>query len=100
MTDIFDLENLKDIPESIRCGLKRNNGGTFCDKILKLFEIAGKPHLSTEELTVGYYRKFGGNIKKTDMRNRLYQLSRQPFPRIEKVKGNRYLYRVRKKIKA
>ena len=99
MADIFDLEDIKDIPESIRCGLKQNNGGTFCDKVLKLFELADKPRLSIEELTVGYYRKFGGNIKKVDMRNRLYQLSCRPTPPIEKVKGCRCLYRARK-IKA
>ena len=54
-TDIFNTDNLEDIPESIKKDLLSNETEK---RILELFDIANRP-LNLDEITVGYYRKYG-----------------------------------------
>ena len=58
--DIFDLENVNDLPEEMRPARR----DTKVERILKLFEIANKP-LSSAQLAVGFYRKYGEQINRS-----------------------------------
>lgn len=69
--DIFDLENVSDLPEDVRpapCHAKS-------ERILKLFEIANKP-LSNEQLAVGYYRKYGEKLNRVNLSAYLNHMAR------------------------
>lgn len=88
MKDIFDTQRVDDLPENLKSGLKTG----FGDKILRLFEMAERP-LTIDELTVGYYRMFGGSTNRQSMMAKLYILAREPSSKIESCgKG---IYRVK-----
>ena len=72
MTDIFDMTDLSDIPETI----KNDVEDVVENNIIELFNIA-KRKLHIDEVTVAYYRKFGGEFTKTQMRTKLYNMSRK-----------------------
>ena len=95
MTDIFDLNNLDDLPEKIKDDLSIDK---FENRILILFDIA-KRSLSVDEVTIAYFRKFG----KEDIKNKrqivakLYNMSRSINPKIESVPHKKGIYRLRSK---
>lgn len=70
--DLFDLEDLSDLPEDLRPAQR----DTKIKRMLKLFEIANKP-LSNEQLAVGYYRKYGEKLKRGSMSAFLHYMARQ-----------------------
>ena len=70
--DIFDLENVNDLPEDMRPARR----DTKAERILKLFEIANKP-LSNAQLAVGFYRKYGEKINRSNLSAYLLHLSRR-----------------------
>lgn len=95
MTNIFDLTNTTDLPQKIRVGLAKRTPTKFESDICDLFKIAGTP-LTIDELTVGYYRKFGGNINKTLMMHKLYMATRNKCCSFEKVARTKSTYRLKK----
>lgn len=74
MKDIFDLNNLNDLPEDIRDGLKLP-GQTTYDKILSLFRE--KTTLSISEIQVGYYRKYKFSFKRGNLCTYLCHLKKR-----------------------
>ena len=70
--DIFDTSDLSDIPDIIRYDVE----DVMENNIIALFNIA-KRKLHIDEITVAYYRKYGGEITKAQMRTKLYNMSRK-----------------------
>lgn len=70
--DIFDLKKVDDLPEDMR-PVRRI---TKIERILKLFEIANKP-LSNAQLVVGFYRKYGEQIQRSNLSAYLQHMSRR-----------------------
>lgn len=89
MTDIFDVCNVDDIPDEIKNGL---NEVLFAKQVLELFDIA-KRDLSVDEITVGYFRKFGEPKTKKQIMGKLYNMARAVNPKIESVNGRKGVYR-------
>lgn len=69
-TDIFNTDNLEDIPEKIKKELSSNETEK---RILELFDIAKRP-LNLDEITVGYYRKYGEIKSRNFFMNKLYRM--------------------------
>lgn len=96
MTNIFDLKNTTDLPQGLRVGINKQKTPTkFESDICDLFKIAGTD-LTIDELTVGYYRKFGGNINKKLMMHKLYMATRNKHCGFEKVERTKSTYRLKK----
>lgn len=96
MTNIFDLTNTIDLPQEIRVGLNKQKTITeFESNICALFKTAGTD-LTIDELTVGYYRKYGGNINKKLMMHKLYLSSNKKHCGFEKAPGTKSTYRLKK----
>lgn len=89
MSDIFDVCNVEDIPDEIKNGL---NEVLFAKQILELFDIA-KRDLSVDEVTVGYFRKFGEPKTKKQIMGKLYNMARAVNPKIVSVRGRKGIYR-------
>ena len=97
MANIFDLTNTTDLPQGIRVGLNRQKTpNKFESDICELIKIAGTD-LTIDELTVGYYRKFGGKINKKLMMHKLYMAVRNRDCRFEKVSRTKSTYRLKDK---
>lgn len=95
MTNLFDLTNLSDLPNELKNGLSIKTPSKFESDIRALFEIADGP-LTIDEITVGYYRKFGGNINKKNMMHKLYVAARNKDCCFEKVRGSKSTYRLKR----
>lgn len=89
MVDIFDLQDVSDIPEEIK---KELNDDYFLNQILELFDIA-KRDLSVDEVTVAYFRKFNEVKTKKQIMTKLYNMARAATPKIVSVKGRKGVYR-------
>ena len=82
--NIFDIKDISDLPESVKekVGVKTNTISTAVKNLLALFDI--KDILSIDEMFVGYYRKYGIEVKRTWLSYALYncvkrnQLIREP----------------------
>lgn len=97
MTNIFDLTNTTDLPQKLRVGLNQQKTPTeFESNICALFKMAGTD-LTIDELTVGYYRKYGGNINKKLMMHKLYMASNKKYCGFEKAPGTKSTYRLKSK---
>lgn len=95
MTNLFDLTILSDLPKTLREGLSIKTPSKFESDIRALFEIAGGP-LTIDEITVGYYRKYGGTINKKNMMHKLYVTARNRDCCFEKVHGSKSTYRLKR----
>ena len=82
--NIFDIKDISDLPVSVKekVGVKTNTISTAVKNLLALFDI--KDILSIHEMFVGYYRKYGIEVKRTWLSYALYncvkrnQLIREP----------------------
>lgn len=95
MENLFDLTNTSDLPKTICEGLSIKTPNKFESDVRTLFEIAGGP-LTIDEITVGYYRKYGGNINKENMMHKLYITARNKDCCFEKVRGSKSTYRLKR----
>lgn len=89
MDNIFDLNNISDIPAEIKQELNRDS---FAEQIIELFNIANR-ELNVDEVTVGYYRKFNEIKTKRQIMTKLYNMSKESYPAIESVPGRKGVYR-------
>lgn len=89
MNNIFDLNDISDIPQEIKSELNRDK---FAEQILELFNMAGR-ELTVDEVTVGYYRQFQEIKTKRQIMTKLYNMSRETYPAIESVPGRKGAYR-------
>lgn len=78
-TDIFNTDNVDDIPDIIRKGLLSN---ALEQRILALFDIA-KRDLNIDEITVGYYRKYGEAKSRRFFMLKLYRMAKAYRPNVE-----------------
>ena len=78
-TDIFNTDNVDDIPDIIRKGLLSN---ALEQRILALFDIA-KRDLNIDEITVGYYRKYGEAKSRRFFMLKLYRMAKADRPKVE-----------------
>ena len=95
MANIFDLTNTTDLPKTIREGLSIKTPNKFESDVRALFEIAGGP-LTIDEITVGYYRKYGGTINKNNMMHKLYMAAKNKDCCFEKVRLSKSTYRLKR----
>lgn len=95
MANLFDLTNLTDLPKELRNGLAGKSPSKFESDVRALFEIAGGP-LTIDEITVGYYRKYGGTINKKNMMHKLYLAARNRDCCFEKVRLSKSTYRLKR----
>lgn len=89
MDNLFDLNNISDIPAEIKQELNRDS---FAEQIVELFNIANR-ELNVDEVTVGYYRKFNEIKTKRQIMTKLYNMSKESYPVIESVPGRKGVYR-------
>ncbi len=89
--DIFDLENIKDIPSSTKADLqfKKKCGiiGSVNQEVLDLFYI--KPCLSINEVIIGFYRKYKKETVKTTLVSRLGTLKKLGYLTVDIVNNER-----------
>ncbi|MDA0307507.1 MAG: hypothetical protein O2832_02140 [Proteobacteria bacterium] len=80
--DIFDLNNLSDIPNEIKSDLKVLSRDGFEKKIIDIFKKANR-ELNIDEITVGYYRVYKEVKERRQVMTKLYNMARSPRPAIE-----------------
>jgi hypothetical protein len=88
MSEIFDLNNLDDLPEDVRkevapLGLRKDT-----EMLLSLFDI--KNQLSIDEIVVGLMRKHGLKKKRSWVSSTIYNLKRREI--IKESDGNKKFY--------
>ena len=84
MDDIFDLDDLADLPPEL---IKELNLASDVDtKLLELFREAGK-ELNLTQLLVGFYRKYGEKKSRQYMMTTCYRLVKKGFLKPEEGKG-------------
>ena len=71
--DIFDMNNLEDLPENLRHELLLDGKAAG---IMSLIEKAGRP-LNINELLVAYYREFGAVKTRNWMVQKCYKLTKK-----------------------
>lgn len=86
--ELFDLGNVGDIPENLRKEIS-GRADKFEQNICELFDLAGRP-LSIDEVFVAYFRKFKEEKTRTQIMNKLYQMSKKNEPYIRVVKKGIY----------
>ena len=77
--DIFDTNNVQDIPPDVRSGLLANLAE---NRIVALFDVA-KRDLNLDEITVGYYRKYGEAKPRRFFMLKLYRMAKADRPKVE-----------------
>jgi len=87
--DVFDLNNIEDIPDSTKNQLRINMIREGAQNLLLLFNI--KEELSIDEIIVGFSRKYKEEKTRSWVSSNLHNLSKKNL--IEKVNGKRGVYR-------
>ena len=93
---IFDLINIKDLPDSIRRYLptkRKGFGDTIEEKMFDVLKMSKEP-LDTSEVLVGYYRLHKEEVKKGSIAAYLSQHSQGTNSKIKRVSHG--LYELRK----
>ena len=80
---VFNLEDIQDLPEKVRKGIIQHSD-EFENNILTLFNCANR-ELSIDEVCVAYYRVFKIEKTRTQIMNKLYQISQSSRAKIEKA---------------
>lgn len=89
MTDIFDLKNLDDLDNEVISNLSlKCLCPTMPEKVLALFKI--KKTLCTNEIIVGYYRKYNQHFTRIQALYYVHYLSKLKF--IDREKGKKGIY--------
>ncbi len=94
MENIFDLDNIKDIPDDLRSQLKLKKLDDFSDKLLQLFELAER-ELSVDEIMISYFRKYDITKTRRQIVAKMYSLSTSGH--IERVPNKRGVYNLEEK---
>lgn len=96
-TNIFDMKNLDDLPDSVKEGISSN---AYTEKIIKLFRMAKRP-LTIDEVTVAYYRVYKEVRTRRQINSKLYGLTKAVRPLLERSAiGRRGFYSLREKRKS
>lgn len=85
-SNLFDLDNLSDIPKELRGDLRVLSRDAFEKQIIELFVKANR-NLNIDEVMVGHYRRFGSGKDRSQILTRLYNMSRSGRPSLVSVKG-------------
>ncbi len=96
MQNIFDLNDVSDIPTEIKNELNRD---VFGEQIVELFKLAQR-ELSVDEVTVGYFRKFNEIKTKKQIMTKLYNMSRDNLSCVRSVPGRKGVYCIEQQAKA
>lgn len=97
--DIFNLDDLSDIPKAIVNDLSVCHEDKFSSEIRRLFEISTNGILSIDQVTVGYYRYFKAKKNRKAFMVKLYNISRNKKGFIETVKGRKGIYKLKEQQK-
>lgn len=89
--NVFDLSKLDDIPESIRSDLIVLHIKEFEKNIKDLFSLAGR-QLNLDEITVAYFRQYGGNYTRKQMMQKIYNMARASNPFIRAIEDRKGVY--------
>ena len=91
MGDIFDLEDVSDLPASLRERITKKNHDPFAMEIIDLLVRAGRP-LNLDELTAGYYRLYKKERSRKQIMAKLYTMSKQQDAPVRSIKGKHGVY--------
>lgn len=91
MVDGLDIKIFTDLTKKIKKGARKPSQEYY--RILDLFKIANRP-LSLDEVCVGYYRRYKEIRKRSQIRNRLYQMTIHGPERLERLPGI-WVYKLR-----
>lgn len=72
--DIFNMNDLSDIPVDIRSKLRTQKLNARGLRIVEMFRLAGRV-LTLDEAVVGYYRMYGEELNRRSMYQKLYNMS-------------------------
>lgn len=87
--DLFDIQNIEDVPVSIQKELKARRKSSMETKIMELFNIAQR-QLTIDEIVVALYRKFNVEKSARQVFNALYKMINEKNPQVECVKKGIY----------
>ncbi len=90
---LFDLNNIQDLPDTIKKELVSKRRGKLETRLLELFQLAQCP-LNIDQIQVAYYRKYSDIKTRQQIMSKLYQMLRADNPTIKSVAGRRGLYRL------
>ena len=96
MKDIFNIDNLTDIPKELAEQLSVSTIDRFTGELLELFTIAKKDCLSIDEVTVAYYRKYNKVKSRKAILMKLYNMSRAKKTPLITVKGKKGAYKLKR----
>ena len=91
MTDLFNLNNVDDLPPEMKKDVVSKKRDGVEEKIIGLFKLAQR-ELTIDEVYVGFYRKFGEQKARKYIMSKLYNMSRSDDAAIERVKGKKGVY--------
>jgi hypothetical protein len=84
--DIFDLNEVEDLPDFCKKQLKLINIHIHTQRLLELFAL--KSELTVDEIVVGMYRKYGLEKTRVWVSSTLYNLKRRDL--IKKIDKEKY----------
>lgn len=91
--DLFSLDNVDDLPVSLKSDLGILRIGSFETRLIELFQKANR-RLTLDEVLVGYYRLYNQIKDRKQMTAKLYSMSKSNNPAI---RGKRGVYELIKK---
>ncbi len=89
MKNLFDINDLSDLPEDMRKDVESRRLDDFESKILDLFEIANR-ELTIDEVMIALFRKFSLIKNRRQVMNKLYQMGNPKTGRLVSVKKGLY----------
>lgn len=91
--NLFDLNDLSDLPEDMRKDVESRRLDDFESKILDLFEIANR-QLTIDEVMIALFRKFSLRKNRRQVMNKLYQMGNPKTGRLISVKKGVYKLKI------
>lgn len=89
-TNIFDTNDLSDLPDDIKATLKCNKKDDFSDKIMSLYDDTVK-ELNIDQITVGLFRKFKYKTRRKILNTKLYNMTKKS--KLQRVAGKKGVFR-------
>ena len=97
-SDLFSLENIDDLPESVKKELKAFKRDNFEKKLIELFKLATS-ELNLDQIQAGYFRLHKEVKDRRQITTKLYNMSKSDRPAIESIEGKKGVYRLKSDFK-
>jgi hypothetical protein len=93
--NIFNLEDLTDIPGDLRADLSFLKIDKFHKGLISILELADRP-VNLDEISIAYFRLFGEGKSRRDIMIKLYNMSKSKQSAIQSVPQKRGVYTLKK----